>query len=194
MTFPDGQTDSSDDKIIIKELNVEKGSAIESEVNEHGVKSGGRQDGGKGDKDEAEIDFQEPSGKLSMGAGSGVRSNNDNGTDGNETVGRGNAVDKSVRKRCGREKTGSREPSLVNADVQYQRDIARAQAISREETPGCLPAEQVIQLGIRAAARLGILCRRPNLPLVRNSFIPMDGNCIQSCCCHATIPHSRERV
>ena len=79
----------------------------------------------------------------------------------------------------------------VNPEVQFQRDTARAQAISREETPGCLPAEQVIQLGIKAAAKLGILCRRPNLPLVRNSFIPMDGNCIQSCCCHANDPTLR---
>ena len=69
--------------------------------------------------------------------------------------------------------------------------MARAQAISRVETPGCLRAEQVIQLGIRAAAKLGILCRRPNLPLVGNSFIPMDGNCIQSCCCHANDPTLR---
>ena len=79
----------------------------------------------------------------------------------------------------------------VNPEVQFQRDMARAQAISRVETPGCLRAEQVIQLGIRAAAKLGILCRRPNLPLVGNSFIPMDGNCIQSCCCHANDPTLR---
>ena len=79
----------------------------------------------------------------------------------------------------------------VNPEDQFQRDMARAQAISREETPACLPAEQVIQLGIRAAAKLGIECRRPNLPLVGSSFIPMDGNCIQSCCCHANDPALR---
>ena len=74
------------------------------------------------------------------------------------------------------------EQSSVNPDIQFQRDFAKAQAISLLETPGCLPAEQVIKLGIRAAAGLGILCRRPNLPLEDNSFVPMDGNCTFSSC------------
>ena len=83
------------------------------------------------------------------------------------------------------------EQSSINPDVQFQRDFAKAQAISRLETPGCLPAQQVIKLGIRAAAGLGILCRRPNLPLQGNSFIPMDGNCTFSSCCHAKDPTLR---
>ena len=83
------------------------------------------------------------------------------------------------------------EQSSVNPDIQFQRDFAKAQAISLLETPGCLPAEQVIKLGIRAAAGLGILCRRPNLPLEDNSFVPMDGNCTFSSCCHANDPTLR---
>ena len=76
----------------------------------------------------------------------------------------------------------------LGPDIQFQQDMATAQARSREETPGCLPAREVIQLGIGGAAKLGILCRPPNLPLVHNSFVPMDGNCIQSSCCHANDP------
>ena len=63
-----------------------------------------------------------------------------------------------------------------------------AQTRSRAETPDCLPAEQVIQLGIGAAGNMGIFCTRPDLPLVGNSFVPMDGNCIQSSCCHSNDP------
>ena len=73
-------------------------------------------------------------------------------------------------------------------DLQFERDTARAQAKSREETPQCVTAEEVIQLGIMAAAKRGIFCTAPNLPLVDNRFVPMDGNCIQSCCCHANDP------
>ena len=69
--------------------------------------------------------------------------------------------------------------------------MAQAQALSRKETPGCLAAEQVVQLGITVAARLGILCRPPNLPLENNSFIPMDGDCAFSCFCHANNPDLR---
>ena len=89
------------------------------------------------------------------------------------------------------EKTRSKEPSLVNADIQFQRDMAKAQAVSRKETPGCLTAMQAIRLGIRVAARLGILCRKPDLPLDGNSFVPMDGNCIFSCFIHALFPTLR---
>ena len=91
------------------------------------------------------------------------------------------------------EKIGSGGPSWVNANIQFERDIAAAQAVSRKESPGCLTAEQVIGLGIRTAARLGILCRRPNLPLDGNSFIPMDGNCTFSCFTHANDPTLRGR-
>ena len=73
-------------------------------------------------------------------------------------------------------------------DIQFHQDMETAQARSREETPGCLPAEKAIQLGIEAAAKLGILCKGPNLKKVHNSFVPMDGNCIQSSCCHANDP------
>ena len=83
------------------------------------------------------------------------------------------------------------EPTPDSAEVQYQKDLARAQAISRKETPGCLEAEEVIRLGREAAARLGISCNKPNLPLENNCFIPMDGDCIFSCCCHANDPTLR---
>ena len=89
------------------------------------------------------------------------------------------------------ERRRSREPAVVSADIQFERDTAAAQAVSRNETPGCLTAEQVIRLGIRTAARLGILCRRPNLDLDGNSFIPMDGNCTFSCFTHANDPTLR---
>ena len=85
----------------------------------------------------------------------------------------------------------SREPATVSAAEQFQQDLAKAQAISREETPGCLGAEEVVQLGREAAAKMGILCNKPNLPLENNCFIPMDGDCIFSCCCHANDPNLR---
>ena len=88
-------------------------------------------------------------------------------------------------------RSNSGKQSLVNPDIQFQQDLAKAQAISRLETPGCLPAEEVIKLGVRAAAKQGILCRRPNLPMEGNSFIPMDGNCTFSSCCHANDPTLR---
>lgn len=84
-----------------------------------------------------------------------------------------------------------REPATVSEEDQFQQDLAKAQAISRKETPGCLGAEEVIQLGREAASRLGILCNKPNLPLENNCFIPMDGDCIFSCCCHANDPTLR---
>ena len=77
---------------------------------------------------------------------------------------------------------------LVDLDNQFQRDMETAQTRSRAETPDCLPAEQVIQLGIGAAGNMGIFCTRPDLPLAGNSFVPMDGNCIQSSCCHSNDP------
>ena len=77
---------------------------------------------------------------------------------------------------------------LVDLDIQFQRDMETAQTRSRAETPDCLPAEQVIQLGIGAAGNMGIFCTRPDLPLAGNSFVPMDGNCIQSSCCHSNDP------
>ena len=84
------------------------------------------------------------------------------------------------------------DPKPINqADIQFQQEMARAQEISRKETPDCLTAEQAIRLGIRVAARLGILCRRPELPLDGNSFVPMDGNCIFSCFIHALYPKLR---
>ena len=85
----------------------------------------------------------------------------------------------------------NREQTTVSTDLQYQQDLAKAQAISRMETPNCLGAEDVIRLGREAAARLGILCDKPNLPLKNNCFIPMDGDCIFSCCCHANDPTLR---
>ena len=81
-----------------------------------------------------------------------------------------------------------REPSTESEGNQFQQDLAKAKAISRKETPGCLSAEELIQLGRETAARLGISCNKPNLPLENNSFIPMDGDCIFSCCCHANDP------
>ena len=94
MTFPDGQAVTSDDDIIFEELNVEKGRVIESEVRGLKVISRGRLDGINSDKDGAEIDFREPSGKLRMVDGSEVRSNNASGKDENETGGEGNVADK----------------------------------------------------------------------------------------------------
>ena len=85
----------------------------------------------------------------------------------------------------------SRDPATVSVEDQFQQDLVRAQAISRKETPGCLGAVEVIQLGKEAAASLGISCNKPNLPLEKNSFIPMDGDCIFSCCCHANDPTLR---
>ena len=84
-----------------------------------------------------------------------------------------------------------REPSTESEGNQFQQDLAKAKAISRKETPGCLCAEEVIRLGREAAVRLGILCNKPNLPLENNCFIPMDGDCIFSCCCHANDPSLR---
>ena len=62
---------------------------------------------------------------------------------------------------------------------------------SQKETPECLDAEEVIRVGMRAAARFGILCRPPNLPLMENSFIPKNGDAIFSCFSHANNPSLR---
>ena len=153
-----GGETDSSDDDIIIE-ELEKRRVTASEVTSKEVVREERQNGNKAQKDGADVEIQESRDESRGGERSG----------------------------SGRQRTGSRGPS-ANADVQYQRDMAKAQAISRKETPGCLSAEEVIRLGIRTAAAHGILCRRPNLPLDGNSFAPMDGNCIFTCFCHSNDP------
>ena len=138
---------------------IEKATVTASEVARMEAATEERQESRKPGRDGAGVVIQECCGELRM----------------------------SERSESRRERTGSRGPS-AGADVQYQRDMARARAMSRKETPGCLSAEEVISLGIRTAAAHGILCRRPNLPLNGNSFAPMDGNCIFTCFCHSNDP------
>ena len=77
------------------------------------------------------------------------------------------------------------------AEVEFQKVLEKAKAISRSETPGCLHVKDLIALGIRHAASLGILCRWPNLPINGNSIVPMNGNCIWTCFIHANYPTLR---
>ena len=104
---------------------------------------------------------------------------------------RTNNTGQEVNDRNHVEERISRKPATVSAEEQFQQDLAKAQAISRKETPGCLGAEEVIRLGRETAARMGISCNKPNLPLENSCFIPMDGDCIFSCCCHANDPSLR---
>ena len=71
------------------------------------------------------------------------------------------------------------------AEVEYQETVEKVKAISRSETPGCLHVKELIHLGIRHAASLGILCRWPSLPINGNEIVPMNGNCIWTCFVHA---------
>ena len=146
---------------------------IESQVTRREVITDGRQDAKEGPKDGSEL-RTEDSNKVSA--------NNEDGKGG-----KGNSVDASLRRRSGRERIASRGP-LLSSSI-FQRDMATATAKSREETPGCLRAEEVIRLGIRTASSHGILCTPPNLPLVGNSFAPMNGDCIFTCFCHINDPN-----
>ena len=80
------------------------------------------------------------------------------------------------------------------AEVEFQQTMEKAKAISRSETPGCLNVKDLIPLGIRHAASLGILCRWPSLPINGNSIIPMNGNCIFTCFVHANNPTLRGEI
>ena len=80
------------------------------------------------------------------------------------------------------------------AEFEFQQAMEKAKAISRSETPGCLHVKDLIPLGIRHAASLGILCRWPSLPINGNYIIPMDGNCIFTCFIHANNPTLRGAV
>ena len=70
----------------------------------------------------------------------------------------------------------------------FQRNLEKAKAISLEQAVVGVPADELIALGISAAAELGIECTPPDLPLVNNCYVPKDGNCIQSSCSHANDP------
>ena len=75
-------------------------------------------------------------------------------------------------------------------DVEDQ-TMEKVKAISRSETPGCLPVKELIRLGIRHAASLGISCRWPRLPINGNTIVPLNGNCIFTCFVHANNPALR---
>ena len=75
--------------------------------------------------------------------------------------------------------------------LDFQQTVERVKVISRAETPDCLHVKQLIPLGISYAASLGILCRWPSLPIVGNSIVPMNGDCIFTCFIHANNPTLR---
>ena len=77
------------------------------------------------------------------------------------------------------------------AEAQYQQIVERVKALSRAETPDCLNVKDLIPLGIRYATSLGISCRWPSLPIVGNSIVPMNGDCIFTCFIHANNPTLR---